>query len=127
MKKQIINRYDMTIMETNQTMEDKHKSHKQYNSRKEWMQTEFNFSDEEVDGLDKFLSGRESGLVSEFLRNVIDTEDLNNRQKVVISFMMGRFVQETMEEQMRSIERSMSDSSHQSSEFGNQFSGPYGG
>lgn len=104
-----------------------YKRHKQYDSRKEWIQAEFNFSDEEVEGLDKFLSGRESGLVSEFLRSVMETEDLNNRQKVVISFMMGRFVQETMAEQMRSIERSMSDSSHQSSEFGGQFSGPYGG
>jgi hypothetical protein len=108
-------------------MENRHKQHKQYNSRKEWMQAEFNFSDEEVEGLDKFLSGRESGLVSEFLRSVMETEDLNNRQKVVISFMMGRFVQETMTEQMRSIERSVSDSSHQSSEFGGQFCGPYGG
>lgn len=108
-------------------MKYKRGQHKQYNSRKEWMQTEFNFSDEEVEGLDKFLSGRESGLVSEFLRSVMQTEDLNNRQKVVISFMMGRFVQDTMVEQMRSIERSMSDSSHQSSEFGGQFRGPYGG
>lgn len=108
-------------------MEYKHKRHKHYDSRKEWMQAEFNFSDEEVEGLDKFLSGRESGLVSEFLRSVMDTEDLNNRQKVVISFMMGRFVQETMAEQMRSIEKSIADSSHQSSEFGGQFSGPYGG
>lgn len=104
-----------------------YKRHKQYDSRKEWMQAEFNFSDEEVEGLDKFLSGRESGLVSEFLRSVMETEDLNNRQKVVISFMMGRFVQETMAEQMRSIEKSIADSSHQSSEFGGQFSGPYGG
>lgn len=108
-------------------MEHKHGQHKQYNSRKEWMQAEFNFSDKEVEGLDKFLSGRESGLVSEFLRSVMETEDLNNRQKVVISFMMGRFVQDTMAEQMRSIERSMSDSNHQSSEFGGQFRGPYGG
>jgi hypothetical protein len=107
-------------------MEDRHEQYKQYDSRKEWMQTEFNFSDEEVEGLDKFLSGRESGIVSEFLRSVMNTEDLNNRQKVVISFMMGRFVQDTLQEQMRSIERSMSDS-HQSSEFGGQFSGPYGG
>ena len=108
-------------------MGNKHKPHKQYNSRKEWMQAEFNFSDEEVEGLDKFLSGRESGLVSEFLRSVMETEDLNNRQKVVISFMMGRSVQETMEQQMRSIEKSMADGSHQSSEFDGQFSGPYGG
>ncbi|MBU0895965.1 MAG: hypothetical protein KJ584_05150 [Candidatus Omnitrophica bacterium] len=111
-------------------MGDKHKQHKQYDSRKEWMQAEFNFSDEEVEGLDKFLSGRESGMVSEFLRTVIGTEDLNNKQKVVISFMMGRFVQETMEQQMRSIEKSMVDSSHQSSELSGlsgQFGGPYGG
>lgn len=111
-------------------MEHKHKQHKQYKSRKEWMQAEFDFSDEEVEGLDKFLSCRESGLVSEFLRSVMKTEDLNNRQKVVISFMMGRFVQETMAEQMRSIEKSMTDSSHQQSEFGDQFGqfgGPYGG
>ncbi len=105
-----------------------HKQHKQYNSRKEWMQAEFNFSDEEVEGLDKFLSCRESGLVSEFLRTVIDTDDLNNRQKIIVSFMMGRFVQDTMTEQMKSIERSMADSSHQSTEFGGgQFGGPYGG
>lgn len=102
-----------------------HKQHKQYNSRKEWMQTEFNFSDEEVEGLDKFLTGRESGLVSEFLRSVIDTEDLNNRQKVIISFMMGRYVQDIMGQQTTSIEKSMSDSSRQ--EFGGQFYGPYGG
>lgn len=108
-------------------MEHKHRQHKQYNSREEWMHAEFNFSDEEVEGLDKFLSGRESGLVSEFLRSVMETEDLNNRQKVVISFMMGRFVQDTMTEQMRSIETSIADSSHQSSEFGGQFRGPYGG
>ena len=107
-------------------MENKHRQHKQYGSRKEWMQTEFNFSDKEVEGIDKFLSGRESGLVSEFLRIVMETEDLNNRQKVVVSFMMGRFVQETITEQMKSIERSIADSSHQSSEFGSQFSGPYG-
>ncbi len=108
-------------------MEHKHKQHKQYNSRKEWMQAEFNFSDEEVEGLDKFLSCRESGLVSEFLRTVIDTDDLNNRQKIIISFMMGRFVQDTMTEQMKSIERSIADSSHQSTEFGGQFGAPYGG
>lgn len=108
-------------------MENKHKQHRQYNSRKEWMQSEFNFSDKEVEGLDRFLSGRENGLVSEFLRSVMETEDLNNRQKVVISFMMGRFVQERMEEQMKFIEKSMVDSSQQPSEFGGQFSGPYGG
>lgn len=111
-------------------MENKHKQHKQYNNRKEWMHTEFNFSDEEVEGLDRFLSGRESGLVSEFLRSVMETEDLNNRQKVVISFMMGRSVQDTMQEQMRFIEKSIADSSHQSSELSNlggQFGGPYGG
>ena len=90
-------------------MGHKHKQHRQYNSRKEWMQAEFNFSDEEVEGLDKFLSCRESGLVSEFLRSVMETEDLNNRQKVVISFMMGRFVQETIQGQLRSIEKSMMD------------------
>jgi hypothetical protein len=101
--------------------------HKQYNSRKEWMQAEFNFSDEEVDGLDKFISDRDSGLVSEFLRTVMETEDLNNRQKVVVSFMMGRFVQATAQEQMRSIERSMTNTDHQQSEFGSQFSGQYGG
>ena len=92
--------------------------HKQYNSRKEWMQAEFDFSDKEVEGLDKFLSGRESGLASEFLRSVISTEDLNNRQKVIISFMMGRFVQETMQEQMRSIEKSMIDMHNQPLEVG---------
>ena len=80
---------------------------KQYNSRKEWMQAEFDFSDEEVEGLDKFLTGRDCGLVSDFLRSVIGTEDLNNRQKVIISFMMGRFVQETMQEQLKSVEKSM--------------------
>jgi hypothetical protein len=101
--------------------------HKQYNSRKEWMQAEFNFSDEEIEGLDKFISTRDSGLVSEFLRSVIDTEDLNNRQKVIISFVMGRFIQETIQEQMRSIERSMTNTDHQQSEFGDQFRGPYGG
>lgn len=36
----------------------------------------------------------------------METEDLNNRQKVVISFMMGRFVQETIQGQLRSIEKS---------------------
>lgn len=108
-------------------MEDKHKRYRQYNSRKEWMQTEFNFSDEEVEGLDRFLSGREGGLVSEFLRSVIGTDELNNKQKVVISFMMGRFVQEITEQQMRSLEKSMENSGHQSSEFGDKFSGPYGG
>ena len=91
----------------------KYDQNKQYNSRKEWMQAEFNFSDEEVEGLDKFLTGRESGLVSEFLRNVISTEDLNNKQKVIISFMMGRFVQETAQEQLKSIERSMIDMHNQ--------------
>ena len=106
-------------------MESKHKQHKQYNSRKEWMQAEFNFSDEEVEGLDKFLSGRESGLVSEFLRLVMETEDLNNKQKVVISFMMGRFVQDTMRQQMISIEKYMADS-HQQSEFSGQFSDQFG-
>lgn len=108
-------------------MEDRHKEYKQYNSRKEWMQAEFNFSNEEVEGLDKFLSGRESGLVSEFLRSIMETECLNNRQKVVISFMMGRFVQETIEGQMRSIEKSMANSSYQSSEFNDQFGGQFGG
>lgn len=97
-----------------------HKHTQQYKSRKEWMQAEFNFSDEEVEGLDKFLSGRESGLVSEFLRTVIDAENLNNRQKVIISFMMGRFVQETIQEQMKSIERSITGS-HQQSECSDQF------
>lgn len=92
------------------------------------MQTEFKFSDEEVEGLDKFLSGRESGLVSEFLRTVIDTDDLNNRQKVIISFMMGRYVQETIQEQNKLLERSITDS-HKQSEFGDQFdqfNGPCG-
>lgn len=92
--------------------------HKIYNNRKEWMQGEFDFSDEEIDGLDKFLSGREGGLVSEFLRSVINTEDLNNRQKVIVSFMMGRFVQENVQGQMRSIERSMVDAHNQPTEFG---------
>ena len=99
-------------------MEYKHKQHKQYNSRKEWMQAEFDFSDEEVEGLDKFLTGRDSGLVSEFLRTVINTEVLNSRQKVIISFMMGRFVQETIQEQLRSIERSMIDMHNQPPEVG---------
>lgn len=104
-------------------MKDKHKN-KLYNSRKEWLQVEFNFSEEEIEGLNKFISVRDSGMVSEFLRSVMETEDLNNRQKVIISFIMGRFIQETMEEQMRSIERSMTDNI-QSTEFGE--SGPYGG
>lgn len=34
-------------------MEDKHKQYKHYDSRKEWMQAEFNFSGEDVEGLDK--------------------------------------------------------------------------
>ena len=99
-------------------MEHRHKQHKQYNSRKEWMQAEFDFSDEEVEGLDKFLTGRESGLTSEFLRSVISTEDLNNKQKVIISFMMGRFVQETVQEQLRSIEKSMMDMHNRPPEVG---------
>ena len=99
-------------------MEHKRKQHKQYNSRKEWMQAEFNFSDKEVEGLDKFLSGRDSGMVSEFLRSVISTENLNNKQKVIISFMMGRFVQETVQEQLRSIEKSMMDMHNRPPEVG---------
>lgn len=42
-----------------------------------------NFSDEGVEELDKFLSCRDSELVSEFLRTFIGKDDLNNRQKVV--------------------------------------------
>lgn len=99
-------------------MERKHRQRKQYDSRKEWMQEEFDFSDEEVEGLDKFLKGRESGLVSEFLRSVINTEDLNNKQKVIISFIMGRFIQETMQEQLRTIERSMMEMHNQPPEVG---------
>ena len=99
-------------------MEHKHKQSKQYNSRKEWMQAEFDFSDEEVDGLDKFLSGRESGMVSDFLRNVIDTKDLNNKQKVIISFMMGRFIQETEQKQLKAIENSMKKMHNQPPEVG---------
>ena len=99
-------------------MEHKHRQHKQYNSRKEWMQAEFDFSDEEVEGLDRFLTGRESGLVSEFLRSVIGTKDLNGRQKVIISFMMGRFVQETVQEQLKLIERSMINMHNQPQEVG---------
>lgn len=91
---------------------------KKYNSRKEWLKGEFDLSDEEIDGLDKFLSERESGLASEFLRTVIDTSDLNNRQKVIVSFMMGRFMQEKIQEQMRFIERSMTEIHKQPTEFG---------
>ena len=99
-------------------MEHKHKQNKQYNSRKEWMQVEFDFSGAEVEGLDKFLSGREGEMVSDFLRNVIDTKDLNGKQKVIISFIMGRFTQEIMQEQLKSIEKSMVEMRNQPPEVG---------
>lgn len=101
------------------------KEYKQYYSRKEWMKGEFNFSDEEIEGLDKFIYGREGELVSEFLRSVIETKDLNNKQKVVISFMMGRFIQKNMSDKMKYIEKSITDGSH--SEFNDLFGGQYGG
>jgi hypothetical protein len=82
------------------------------------MRREFDLSEEEIDELDIFLAGRESGLVSEFLRSVINTENLNNKQKVIISYMMGRFVEETMLEQMRYIEKSIIDINKESTEYG---------
>lgn len=91
---------------------------RQYKSRKEWMKYEFDLSDQEIDELDTFLSRKESGLVSEFLRSVISTDVLNNKQKVIISYMMGRFVEEQIKEEMRSIERSIIDINKQSSEVG---------
>lgn len=91
---------------------------KQYNSRKEWMKCEFDLSEEEINGLDIFLSGKETGLVSEFLRSVISTDVLNNKQKVILSYMMGRFVEEQVKEEMKLIERSIIDINKQSSVFG---------
>lgn len=89
---------------------------KNYKNRAEWMKEEFGFSDKEIEELEKFICGREKGLTSEFLRSVIDS-GLNDKQKVIISYMMGIFIEGIVQEQMRNIEKTMMESNRQP-EFG---------
>lgn len=66
-----------------------------YDARIDFLQEEFNLSNLEADGMKKFLESptfnKKSASMKDVLNNIIETDKLNVRQKMALSYSIGMF------------------------------------
>lgn len=85
-------------MENKKSVENKKNAKKDkdaYDARIDFLQEEFSLSDSEVSDMKKFLEhptfDKKKATIRDVLNNIIDTDKLNIRQKIALSYSIGMF------------------------------------
>lgn len=85
------------------------KKQKKCDTEKEFINKTFDLGDQEIIEMNKFMADHKRRSAKEFFDEVFDEPSFGTREKMAISYMVGRFMKEAFDIRMETLKESIVD------------------